>query len=97
MRKHSVLILILAAALLAVPAAAANASVIENTNFNTVQSSPDRRPPMCTSTGCIREKTQVTSLDHYGGYYNVRVVIAGSDKYIVPDLYVKPPGSEWYR
>lgn len=91
MQKHSVLILILAAALLVVPAAAANASVIENTNFITVQSSPPSADVYID--GVYQGKTPVTSPDHYEGYYNVRVVLAGYDEYIVPDLYVKPRGS----
>lgn len=91
MLKHLVLLTLLAALLLVVPAAAANASMIENTNFITVQSSPPSADVYID--GVYQGKTPVTSPDHYEGHYNVRVVLAGYDEYIVPDLYVKPLGS----
>ena len=91
MLKHFVLLALLAALLLVLPAAAANASVIENTEFITVQSSPPYADVYID--GVYQGKTPVTSPDHYEGYYEVRVVLAGYDEYVVPDLYVKPLGS----
>ena len=91
MLKHFVLLALLAALLLVPPAAAANASVIENTEFITVQSSPPYADVYID--GVYQGKTPVTSPDHYEGYYEVRVVLAGYDEYVVPDLYVKPLGS----
>ena len=91
MLKHFVLLALLAALLLVPPAAAANASVIENTEFITVQSSPPYADVYID--GVYQGKTPVTSPDYYEGYYEVRVVLAGYDEYVVPDLYVKPLGS----
>ncbi len=91
MLKHFVLLALLAALLLVLPAAAANASMIENTEFITVQSSPPYADVYID--GVYQGKTPVTSPDHYEGYYEVRVVLAGYDEYVVPDLYVKPLGS----
>lgn len=91
MLKHFVLLALFAALLLVLPAAAANASVIENTEFITVQSSPPYADVYID--GVYQGKTPVTSPDHYEGYYEVRVVLAGYDEYVVPDLYVKPLGS----
>lgn len=91
MLKHLALITLLAALLLVFPVAAANASMIENTNFITVQSSPPYADVYID--GIYQGKTPVTSPDHYEGHYEIRVVLAGYDEYIVPDLYVKPLGS----
>ncbi|MDE2519472.1 MAG: PEGA domain-containing protein [Methanocorpusculum sp.] len=91
MLKHLALIILLAALLLVFPVAAANASMIENTNFITVQSSPPYADVYID--GIYQGKTPVTSPDHYEGHYEIRVVLAGYDEYIVPDLYVKPLGS----
>lgn len=91
MLKHFVLLALFAALLLVLPAAAANASVIENTEFITVQSSPPYADVYID--GVYQGKTPVTSPDYYEGYYEVRVVLAGYDEYVVPDLYVKPLGS----
>jgi hypothetical protein len=91
MLKHLVLLTLLAALLLVFPVAAANASMIENTNFITVQSSPPYADVYIN--GVYQGKTPVTSPDHYEGHYEVRVVLAGYDEYVVPDLYVKSLGS----
>lgn len=78
MLKHLVLLTLLAALLLVVPATAASASVIENTNFITVQSSPSSADVYID--GVYQGKTPVTLPDHYEGHYTVRVVLAGYDE-----------------
>ncbi|HJK09264.1 MAG TPA: PEGA domain-containing protein, partial [Methanocorpusculum sp.] len=65
MLKHFVLLALLAALLLVPPAAAANASVIENTEFITVQSSPPYADVYID--GVYQGKTPVTSPDYYEG------------------------------
>lgn len=91
MRKHLVLVILFAALLLVFPVTAANASMVENTNFITVQSSPPYADVYID--GVYQGKTPVTSPDYYEGHYEVRVVLAGYDEYVVPNLYVKPLGS----
>ncbi|MDV0440841.1 PEGA domain-containing protein [Methanorbis furvi] len=91
MLKHLCIFCLIAALLLIAPAAAANASVIENTNFITVQSSPPYADVYID--GVYKGKTPVSAPDYYEGHYEVRAVLAGYDEYVVPDLYVKPQGS----
>lgn len=91
MLKHIGLFCLIAAILLVIPVAAANASTMEKTNFITVQSSPPYADVYVDKV--YQGKTPVTSPDHLEGYYEVRVVLAGYDEYIVPDLHVSSGSS----
>lgn len=69
MLKYLGIFCLIAAILLVIPVAAANASTMEKTNFITVQSSPPYADVYIDNV--YQGKPPVTSPDYLGGYYEV--------------------------